>query len=52
MSRQSVRACLLANYLRLPQPFLVPVTRCNEQHQVELLGRFKDEGLKCKAVLA
>jgi hypothetical protein len=35
-----------------PAQFLVLVTCRDEQHQVELLGRFKEEGLKCKAALA
>jgi hypothetical protein len=36
----------------LVEQWYVLVTCRNEQHQVELLTRFKNEGLACKAVLA
>ncbi len=36
----------------LPHLFYVLVTCNDEQQQVELLTRFKGEGLDCKAVLA
>jgi len=36
----------------LPQAFYVLVTCRDERQQVELLGRFKGEGIECKAVLA
>jgi hypothetical protein len=36
----------------LPEEFFVLITCRDEQHQVELLGRFKGEGLTCKAVLS
>jgi hypothetical protein len=35
----------------LPEAFYVLITCRDEKHQVELLGRFKGEGLRCKAVL-
>jgi hypothetical protein len=35
----------------LPQAFYVLVTCRDERHPVELLGRFKGEGIECKAVL-
>jgi hypothetical protein len=35
-----------------PEQFLVLVTCRDEKHQVELLQRFKGEGLECKALLA
>jgi hypothetical protein len=35
-----------------PAQFLVLVTCWDERHQVELLGRFRDEGLGCKALLS
>jgi len=36
----------------LPQAFYVLVTCRDERQQVELLGRFKGEGIECNAVLA
>jgi hypothetical protein len=36
----------------LPEQFYVLITCRDEKHQVELLGRFKREGVTCKAVLA
>jgi hypothetical protein len=35
-----------------PEQFLVLVRCRDERQQVELLGRFREEGLVCKAVLA
>jgi hypothetical protein len=35
-----------------PEQFLVLVTCRDEQHQVELLDRFRGEGLECKALLS
>jgi len=35
----------------LAEQWYVLVTCRDERHQVELLGRFKGEGLTCKAVL-
>jgi hypothetical protein len=35
-----------------PEQFLVLVTCRDEKHQVELLERFKGEGLECKALLS
>jgi hypothetical protein len=35
----------------LPAQFYVLITCRDEPHQVELLGRFLDEGLECKALL-
>jgi len=36
----------------LPPAFYVLVTCRDERQQVELLGRFKGEGIECKAVMA
>jgi hypothetical protein len=35
-----------------PEQFLVLVTCRDERHQVELLGRFRGEGLECRALLS
>ena len=35
-----------------PEQFLVLVTCRDERQQVELLGRFRSEGLDCKALLS
>jgi hypothetical protein len=35
-----------------PEQFLILVTCRDERQQVELLGRFKDEGLECRALLS
>jgi hypothetical protein len=35
-----------------PEQFLVLITCRDERHQCELLSRFRDEGLECKALLA
>ena len=35
----------------LPEAFYVLITCRDERQQVELLGRFKAEGLDCKAVI-
>jgi hypothetical protein len=39
-------------YDTIPEQYLVLVTCRDEQHQVELLGRFQGEGLACKALLS
>jgi hypothetical protein len=39
-------------YATIPEQFLVLVTCRDEQHQVELLGRFQAEGLDCRALLS
>jgi hypothetical protein len=36
----------------VPEQFLILVECDNEAHQVELLARFQDEGLKCKPLLS
>jgi hypothetical protein len=36
----------------IPEQYLVLVTCRNEQHQVELLERFRREGIDCKALIA
>ena len=38
--------------LQLSEQFLVLITCRDEKQQVELLGRFQDEGLECKALVA
>jgi hypothetical protein len=35
-----------------PEQFLVLITCRDERHQCELLSRFRDEGLQCKALLS
>jgi hypothetical protein len=35
-----------------PEQFLVMVTCRDERHQVELLGRFQQDGLSCKALIS
>ena len=37
--------------IELDSQYLVIVTCQDEKHQLELLGRFKQEGLACKALL-
>src|SRR5438132_2494690 len=37
--------------LMLPEQFMIVVTCRDEEHQVELLGRFQGEGLECKALV-
>jgi hypothetical protein len=39
-------------YDTIPEQYLVLVACRDEQHQVELLGRFQGEGLDCKALLS
>jgi hypothetical protein len=39
-------------YDSFPEPWLVLITCRDEQHQVELLQRFQNEGLPCKALLS
>jgi hypothetical protein len=36
----------------VPEQYLILVTCRDERHQVELLGRFRTEGLECKALLS
>jgi hypothetical protein len=36
----------------IPEQYLILLTCRSEQHQVELLGRFKVEGLECRALLS
>jgi hypothetical protein len=36
----------------LPEQYLILIECADEQEQTDLLGRFKDEGLKCKALLS
>jgi hypothetical protein len=36
----------------VPEQYLILVTCRDEMEQVELLGRFRCEGLACKALLA
>ncbi len=38
--------------IELEEPFLLLVKCCDEKHQVELLRRFHQEGLECKALLS
>jgi hypothetical protein len=37
--------------LKLSEQFLVIITCRDEKQQVELLGRFQDTGLECKALV-
>jgi hypothetical protein len=36
----------------VPEQFLILITCRDERHQVELLDRFRGEGLECKALLS
>jgi hypothetical protein len=39
-------------YATIPEQHLILVTCRDEQHQVELLGRFQTESLECRALLS
>jgi hypothetical protein len=39
-------------YVSIPEQFLLLITCRDERHQIELLKRFHEEGLECKALLS